>query len=375
MFVANILRLAKSLVLLLQLTTFQYVTCFYSPPSTSTSPSQKTSSQKASVRDGDTVLIFGGTGGVGQLVTRRLLEQTQTLYPKLKLRIVSRDIQRASETLRLFTNHDDEDNVAHALLGNQIDFVPIDTLTPTNPQEIQRIEEQLKQAMDNVSAIVISVGTTAFPTSKWKNGNTPQAIDSDAISRIVQIANKISSEYTTAKSNTSSSPFVWPWESSSPTRTNPMKQYLKRIVLITSIGVQRTNIMPFVFLNLFGVLDAKRSGEDAIIQGALTSQEEKKQDKRDIGWDYVIIRPGRLVGGPYTNLDLAKLIQVDGGSNFGAQIQKGDTLLGDCKRITCADAVVQSLLNDKINNIDFSIISAPGNPWTKDQWNIALDKL
>jgi len=60
--------------------------------------------------------------------------------------------------------------------------------------------------------------------------------------------------------------------------------------------------MPFVILNLFGVLDAKRSGEAAIMSASGAG-----------GFGYAIVRPGRLVGGPYTNLDLAKLMQIEGG--------------------------------------------------------------
>jgi hypothetical protein len=136
--------------------------------------------------------------------------------------------------------------------------------------------------------------------------------------------------------------------------------------------------MPFLFLNLFKVLDAKRTGELAVIQGAQSSQQHYMVDTKDTtkqGWDYAIVRPGRLVGGPYTNLDVAKLMQTDGGNDFAAVLETGDSLLGDCKRITCADAVVQCLFQNQVTNIDFSIISAPGNPWTGQEWNEAFRKL
>jgi hypothetical protein len=35
-------------------------------------------------------------------------------------------------------------------------------------------------------------------------------------------------------------------------------------VLLTSVGVDRTKEMPFLVLNLFGVLDAKKAGEEAV---------------------------------------------------------------------------------------------------------------
>jgi uncharacterized protein YbjT (DUF2867 family) len=124
--------------------------------------------------------------------------------------------------------------------------------------------------MKDVSAVVISVGTTAFPTTKWAGGNTPQAIDKDAVQRIAKAAQ--------------------------------MSPGMKKIVLVTSVGVERTKEMPFLILNLFGVLDAKKSGEKAV-----------KSAAGEAGFDYAIVRPGRLVGGPYTNLDLAKLMQIEGG--------------------------------------------------------------
>ena len=72
--------------------------------------------------------------------------------------------------------------------------------------------------------------------------------------------------------------------------------------MVTSVGVERTGEMPFLVLNLFGVLDAKKAGEKAV-EGAAAKG----------GFDYAVIRPGRLVGGPFTNLDIAKLLQVEGG--------------------------------------------------------------
>jgi uncharacterized protein YbjT (DUF2867 family) len=83
---------------------------------------------------------------------------------------------------------------------------------------------------------------------KWKGGNTPEAIDKIAVARIAKAAAK-------GKST-------------------------KKVVLLTSIGVDRTKQMPFLILNLFGVLDAKKSGEDAM-----------KAASTEGDFDYVIIRP------------------------------------------------------------------------------------
>ena len=131
--------------------------------------------------------------------------------------------------------------------------------------------------------------------------------------------------------------------------------------LLTSVGVDRTNEMPFVILNLFGVLDAKRAGEDAV-----------KQSAQQSNFSYSIIRPGRLVGGPYTNLDLAKLFQVEGGATNGVTLEKGDTLLGDCKRDVAAEAVLQCLENVECNDVEFSMVSNEERALTDDEWSEAF---
>lgn len=203
----------------------------------------RTTLRASAISPGDTVLVVGGTGGVGQLVTKKL--QSLGDY---NVRVTSRDEARGREII----NDADVDVVA-------VDLISEDTAS-------------LEASMKDVSAVVISVGTTAFPTTKWTGGNTPQAIDKDAVQRIAKAAQ--------------------------------MTPGMKKVVLLTSIGVDRTKEMPFLILNLFGVLDAKKSGEEVV-----------KSAAAEAGFDYVIVRPGRLVGGPYTNLDLAKLMQIEGGES------------------------------------------------------------
>lgn len=84
---------------------------------------------------------------------------------------------------------------------------------------------------------------------------------------------------------------------------------------------------------------------------------------------------GRLIGGPFTNLDVAKLLQVEGGAENGVSIAQGDSLLGDCKRDACAEAVVQSLINEDCKNKEFSIISTEEKALTEAQWTEAFQQL
>ena len=128
------------------------------------------------------------------------------------------------------------------------------------------------------------------------------------------------------------------------------------------MGVERTNEMPFLILNLFGVLDAKRSGEQVVKTYAQSS-----------GYSYSIIRPGRLVGGPYTNLDLATLFQVEGGgASNGVTLQTGDALLGDCKRDVTAEAVLQCLENGMCEDVEFSMVSNEERALTEGEWGAAF---
>ena len=272
--------------------------------------------------------MIGGTSGIGQLVTQKLANH-QRRHPPFLVRATSRSKARG-EALFQDTNGDDNNN------NNNIHVVELDLL--------QENTTQLKEAMEGVSVVVVSVGTTAFPTTKWKGGNNPVAIDNVAVTRIAQIASQISS--------------------------------VQQVIIVTSVGVERTNVMPFLILNLFGVLDAKRAGEDAIRQYSTTNS----------GYQYCIIRPGRLVGGPFTNFDVAKLLQIQGGTENGVTMSRGDTLLGDCKRDACAECIVQciraqrtlSALNNNDtskNNLEFSIVSNDQPALNDDEWSVAFQSL
>jgi uncharacterized protein YbjT (DUF2867 family) len=251
----------------------------------------------ASISPGDNVLVVGGTGGVGQLVTKKLLAGG------FGVRVSSRNVERGEETIA-----DDRVQVC------ALDLIKDDSSTMTS-------------AMAGMDAVVISVGTTAFPTMKWKDGNTPEAIDQLAVTKLAKAAASAG---------------------------------LKKIILLTSVGVERTKEMPFLILNLFGVLDAKRAGEDAV---------------KASGVDYAIVRPGRLVGGPYTNLDLAKLMQIEGGSENGVSVKVGDSLLGDAKRDAVAEAVLQALVKEECSSIEFSIISNEQPALTNDEWSREFSRM
>ena len=100
-------------------------------------------------------------------------------------------------------------------------------------------------------------------------------------------------------------------------------------MLVSSIGVDRTNAMPFLVLNLFGVLKNKKRGEDFLIASGL---------------NYTILRPGRLTDGPYTSYDINTLVKATSGERRAVEVEKGDSLLPEeTSRIVVADAAVASL--------------------------------
>ena len=141
-------------------------------------------------------------------------------------------------------------------------------------------------------------GTTAFPSARWKDGNGPENTD------FVCTRNLVSAVKTASPA-------------------------CARFVLVSSIGVERTDQMPFLILNLFGVLKYKGMGEAAV---------------RGSGLPYTILRPGRLTDGPYTSYDVNTLLRATSGTRRFAEVAAGDTLLPEeTSRIVVADAAVAAL--------------------------------
>lgn len=265
----------------------------------------------ASVRPGDTVLVVGGTSGIGQLVTQKLGAAG------ISVKATSRSQARGEE---LLLGKDGEEEGSNS--GRLVQVVALDLLQ-AEPSP------SLEDLMQGVTAVLISVGTTAFPTMKWMGGNNPVAIDKDAVTRVAQAAAAASS--------------------------------VRKVILVTSVGVDRTEEMPFKILNLFGVLDAKKAGESAIKTMAASANPNSR-------YEYVIVRPGRLVGGPFTNLDVAKLLQIEGGAENGVDVVVGDCMLGDCKRDACAECIVQCLTNEMASNLEFSIVSNKEKALNDAEW-------
>ncbi|XP_021751523.1 uncharacterized protein At5g02240-like [Chenopodium quinoa] len=230
------------------------------------------------------VLVVGGTGGVGQIVVASLLDRD------IKVRLLLRDPEKAT---KLFGEQDEEKlQVCKGDTRNQEDLDP--------------------SILEGVTHVICCTGTTAFPSRRWDGDNTPERVDWDGVRNLISI----------------------------------LPSTLKRFVLVSSVGVTKSNKLPWSIMNLFGVLKYKKMGEDFL---------------RDSGIPYTIIRPGRLTDGPYTSYDLNTLLKATAGERRAVLIDQGDKLVGEASRLVVAEACIQSLDIDFTEGEIFEINSVQGD--------------
>lgn len=254
------------------------------------------------------VLVAGATGGVGQLTVGKLIEQT----------IPTRAMTRVRAK-------------AEKMFGDRVEIAIADSRTP----------QTLEAAMKDVTHIICCTGTTAFPSERWEfdfSGmsdlekalawgrlafdakyrddlaqNSPKEVDSAGVQALIQAA---------------------------PTS-------LEQFVLVSSVGISKRTKPPFSILNSFGVLDAKAEGEQALIQSGLP---------------YTIIRPGRLIDGPFTSYDLNTLLRASTGGKKGVVVGTGDILNGDTSRIDVAHACVTALTEAQTLGKIFEVVNQGDRP-------------
>ncbi|CCQ50364.1 SDR family oxidoreductase [Crocosphaera watsonii] len=234
----------------------------------------------------DLILVAGATGGVGQLVVAKLLDNN------LPVRALTRNKNKAKQMF--------EDRV-NIVVGDL------------------RYPDTLTSAIENVTHIICCTGTTAFPSQRWDfvnffdAKNSPQIVEGEGVKNLILAATK----------------------------------NLKRFVFVSSSGVLRKDSLPFNILNTFGVLDAKLYGENAL---------------KNSGLPYTIIRPGRLIDGPYTSYDLNTLLRAKTDGKKAVVIGTGDTLNGETSRIDVANVCVECLNYELTINQSFDIINSGKRP-------------
>lgn len=88
-----------------------------------------------------------------------------------------------------------------------------------------------------------------------------------------------------------------------------------------------------------------------------------------VGFKAVICRPGRLIGEPFTNFDLAKLLKIDQGAKKGLIVDTSDVLDGDVQRLDVAESIAR-LANGPLPNREtiYSIVNKEGPAPTEAEW-------
>lgn len=246
--------------------------------------------------------VIGASGGVGQQVCKALSERA------VKVTAIGRDLAKLN-TFDLLAN-------CKKLAISNSDISALTT------------------GIDGSDFVVISVGTTAFPTKAWENGaNTPKIACFDSVANILSAV-----KYT--------------------------KKKPKKVVLVTSIGVERADDFPFKILNIFDVLTEKLKSEELLIK-----------ESANIGFTPIICRPGRLIGAPFTNQDLAKLFKIEQeDKNCGIVIDPRDVLNGDVARKDVAESIVRFLLYKDLAKkpVKYSIVNKAGKAPNDLEWSKLL---
>uniref|UniRef100_A0A7N0VLA5 NAD(P)-binding domain-containing protein n=1 Tax=Kalanchoe fedtschenkoi TaxID=63787 RepID=A0A7N0VLA5_KALFE len=157
--------------------------------------------------------------------------------------------------------------------------------------------KQDEELLRGVTQLICCTGTTAFPSKRWEGDNTPEKVDWEGVRNLV----------------------------------STLPSSVKRIVLVSSVGVTKYSELPWSIMNLFGVLKYKKMGEDFV---------------RNSGIPYTIIRPGRLTDGPYTSYDLNTLLKATAGQRRAVLIDQGDKLVGEASRLVVAEPYSLRLLSN-----------------------------
>lgn len=266
------------------------------------------------------ILITGATGGVGQLAVAYALGQGYGV------RALTRSVDKA-----------------RSLFDERVELVQADL----------RLPDSLPPALEGVDVVICCSGTTAFPSDKWQVDPPTQPWEQavfwgriflDADYRQVQAKN---------------SPAVADGEGVTNLIHAAKSASVRRFVFVSSLGVERKQQFPFSLLNAYGVLDAKAKAENALQCSTL---------------DYTIVRPGRLIDGPYTSYDLNTLIQASTHGKQAVVVGCGDTLLGQTSRKDVAAACVECLQSPNTINKTFEIINQGLRPKTIP-WSALFDSL
>ncbi|KAA8491737.1 hypothetical protein FVE85_9006 [Porphyridium purpureum] len=254
------------------------------------------------------IAVLGATGGVGFFILSALLRESTRR--QMQLVALVRDVQKARG---IFQQLDQ---------SSQIDYRAVDTTSMPM--------QQLQSSLADIDVLVMATGTTAFPSKAWKGGNSPVRVDAEGVERVVAAL---------------------------------PKDAVKRVVLLSSVGVLRKSSFPFSILNLFGVLDAKRRGEQALAAAA-----------RQNGFEYTVVRLGRLVGAPFTNVGAIRKDPDEAKS--AVSLKLGDSLAGDLARSRAGEVVARSIFEPSAADKEFCAVDTEGAyPSSDEEWHELFEGL
>ncbi len=245
-------------------------------------------------------MVIGASGGVGQIVAATLASRGARVVA------VSRGLRETTTTTTTTTGAE----------GN------VETICGVDCRDIDAVERSGAFGED-VESVVCCLGTTAFPSARWRDAETGAFTNGPEATDYVSVRNVIET-------------------------TKKMCPRLKRFVMVSSVGVLRTNVMPFIILNAFGVLRQKRRGEEHLENSTLP---------------YTILRPGRLTDGPYTSYDLNTLLRATSGTKRAVQIGGGDDVLlpEATSRLVVAEAACAALQIESTVGRAFELGSTEGD--------------
>ena len=254
------------------------------------------------------ILITGATGGVGQLAV------AYGLTKGYSVRAVTRNLAKA-----------------RALFDERVEVVQADLREP----------DTLTPIFDGIDAVLCCSGTTAFPSDKWQVELPSQPLEQlFTWGRVL-----LDADY--RQQQAKNSPAIADGQGVQNLIAVAKTQSVQRFVMVSSLGVERRQDIPFSILNAYGVLDAK-----ALAESALSSS----------GLSYTVVRPGRLIDGPYTSYDLNTLLKASTGGKQDIVLGTGDRLLGQTSRKDVAAACVECLSHATTENQIFEIINQGTRP-------------
>lgn len=267
--------------------------------------------------------VIGATGGVGSLIVSKLLQSMSKTNDRTEIELMNENTNDGIEAkkIRILARNRDR---AVKKFGDWSNMEIMEIGSTFNCDEMI-----LRKALKDVEILFLCTGTTAFPTRAWKNGNRPKNVDDKGIKRVMECIDNES---------------------------------MKRVVLLSSIGTERADELPFSILNLFGVLDSKRKGEQHV-----------KLKANEMGFSYAIIKAGRLIGEPHSNVGATKVGEME---NWGqVELGKGDILKGNLSRDSAAQVAVKAGLWNGKGNMDFSVVNREGEKVCGEQLEMLLKQV